>query len=143
MRALALLLALAVAGCVGTGADDSLQVRLTALPRNAGQIGQATLSPRGEQTSVSAFVSGVPPDMTLPVRLYAFIYQGRCAALGQQPAYALNDTVTTRHQATAAGWHLSRSADAPLARLRATPHALVLRAPPANGGYDLFCGDIP
>lgn len=147
MRARSLLLIalldVCLAGCPGSGgAGDSVEIQLTATPRNAGRIGQATLSSRGERTELSAFVSGVPLGMTQPVRLYAYLYAGSCATHGAQPAYALNSTVLTSRLGPVDGWRLSRSAQVPLATLRATPHALVLRTAPADGGYDIFCGEI-
>lgn len=132
-----------LAGCSGSGgAGDSVEVKLTATPRNAGRLGQATLSPRGERTELSAFISGVPLGMTQPVRLYAYLYAGSCAKHGAQPAYELNNTVLTSRLDPVDGWRLSRSVQVPLATLRATPHALVLRTAPADGGYDIFCGEI-
>jgi hypothetical protein len=140
-----LLLSLSLTGCASSGGGDSdpVQVKLKATPKNAGRIGQATLSPRGERTDVSIFISGVPFGVTLPVRLYAYLYRGSCAQPGAQPAYDLNQTVLTYHMGSADGWRLSRSADVALATLRAEPHALLLRTPPSDGGQDIFCGDIP
>ena len=139
-----LLLALSLAGCAsGGGSGDHVQVKLAGTAKNSGRIGQATLSPRGELTDMSAFVSGVPFGVTLPVRLLAFIYPGSCQQLGAQPAYELNDTLLTQHRGSADGWRLSRTAKVPLATLRAVPHALVLRTSASDGGQDIFCGDIP
>lgn len=149
MRTLAastmLLLALTLTGCTsnGGGAGEHIQVKLAGTAKNAGRIGQATLSPRGELTDVSAFVSGVPFGVTLPVRLFAYIYPGSCQQLGAQPAYELNNTVLTEHKGSADGWRLSRTAKVPLATLRSQPHALVLRTSPSDGGQNIFCGDIP
>jgi hypothetical protein len=80
--------------------------------------------------------------VTLPVRLSAFIYPGSCQQPGAQPTYELNDTLLTQHRGSADGWRLSRTAQVPLAILRAAPHALVLRTSASDGGYDIFCGDI-
>lgn len=140
-----LLLGLGLAGCTNLepSSDTRVDVQLQASPRNAGRIAQATLSAREAQTDLSAFVSGVPFGTTLPLRLAAFIYPGSCARLGAQPAYALNRTLVTTRIGPVDGWRISRSAPVPLASLRATPHALVLRTAPADGEVDLFCGDIP
>lgn len=138
-----LLLALALTGCASGGSGDHVQVKLAGIAKNAGRIGQATLSPRGDVTDVSAFVSGVPFGVTLPVRLFAYLYPGNCQQPGAQPAYELNNTVLTEHRGSADGWRLSRTAKVPLATLRAAPHALVLRTSPSDGGQDIFCGDIP
>ena len=139
----ATLLAFALSGCTSHGGSEHVQMRLTGTAKNAGRIGQATLSPRDELTDVSIFVSGVPFGVTLPVRLFAYVHPGSCAARGAQPSYALNNTVLTEHRGSADGWRLSRIAKVPLAELRATPHALVLRTAPADGGQDIFCGEIP
>lgn len=92
---------------------------------------------------MSIFVSGVPFGVTLPVRLFAYVYPGSCAARGTQPSHALNNTVLTEHRGSADGWRLSRIAKVPLATLRTAPHALVLRTSASDGGYEIFCGDIP
>lgn len=139
----ATLLTFALSGCTSHGGGEHVQMRLTGTAKNAGRIGQATLSPRGELTDVSIFVSGVPFGVTLPVRLFAYVYPGSCAARGEQPSYALNNTVLTEHRGSADGWRLSRIARAPLTKLRAAPHALVLRTAPADGSQDIFCGEIP
>ncbi|MDG9925273.1 MULTISPECIES: hypothetical protein [unclassified Pseudomonas] len=137
-----LLLAFALSGCASNGGGDHVQVKLAGTAKNAGRIGQATLSPRGELTDVSAFISGVPFGTTLPVRLYAYIYLGSCQQPGAQPVYELNNTVLTDHRGSADGWRLSRTAKVALTTLRAEPHALILRTPPSDGGQDIFCGDI-
>jgi len=139
----ATLLAFVLSGCTSQGGGEHVQMRLSGTAKNAGRIGQATLSPRGELTDVSIFVSGVPFGVTLPVRLFAYVYPGSCAARGAQPSYALNNTVLTEHRGSADGWRLSRIAKVPLATLRTAPHALVLRTSASDGGYEIFCGDIP
>lgn len=138
----ATLLAFALSGCTSHGGSEHVQMRLTGTAKNAGRIGQATLSPRGELTDVSIFVSGVPFGVTLPARLFAYIYPGNCTARSAQPSYELNNTVLTEHRGSADGWRLSRIARVPLATLRAAPHALVLRTAPSDGSQDIFCGDI-
>ena len=140
----ALLLGGMLSGCTSQhqGGADSAAVQLVATSHNAGRIGQATLSARGEQTDLSAFVSGVPFGITLPPRLAVYIYPGTCAQPGANPAYALNRTLTTSRLGAVDGWRLSRSANVTLATLRTTPHALVLRTAPADGALDIFCGDI-
>lgn len=139
----ATLLAFVLSGCTSHSDSEHVQMRLTGTAKNAGRIGQAALSPRGELTDVSIFVSGVPFGVTLPVRMFAYVYPGSCAARGEQPGYALNNTVLTEHRGSADGWRLSRIAQVPLAELRAAPHALVLRTAPADGSQDIFCGEIP
>lgn len=43
----ATLLAFALSGCTSHGGGEHVQMRLTGTAKNAGRIGQATLSPRG------------------------------------------------------------------------------------------------
>lgn len=140
----ALLLGGLLTGCTSQhdGGADSVAVQLVATSRNAGRIGQATLSARGGQTDLSAFISGVPFGTTLPLRLAAYIYPGTCAQPGANSAYELNRTLTTSRIGAVDGWRLSRSADVTLATLRATPHALILGTAQADGAVDIFCGDI-
>ncbi|BAN50798.1 hypothetical protein [Metapseudomonas resinovorans] len=119
-----------------------LNINLEPTQRNAGRIGRATFAPRGDQTSVSMLVSGVPPSVTRPVRLLAFIYPGTCAEPGGAPAYELNRTATTFRNFDGDVWRLSRNAPVALSKLKAGEYSLVLRTTPANGGFDIFCGDI-
>ncbi|WP_271409367.1 hypothetical protein [Pseudomonas sp. Q1-7] len=139
------LLTVGLGGCaasVGTPDDQRVDVRLAATQQNAGRIGMATLVPRGDETAISLFVSGVPSGVTRPVHLYTYIYPGTCSAPGATPAYELNRTVNTYRHVEGDVWRLSKSAPVPLSTLRASEHSLVLRTSPADGGVDVFCGDI-
>lgn len=138
-----LLFASILAGCANPPASEHVQVRLVGTAKNAGKTGHATLSSRGELTDLSAFVSGVPYGVTLPVRLFAYLYPGNCDKRGMQPSYALNNIVLTEHRSSADGWRISRIGQVPLATLRTTPHALILRTAPTDGSQDIFCGEIP
>ncbi|MCY1203885.1 hypothetical protein D9M71_139010 [compost metagenome] len=145
-RLLALILiSICFVGCAspsGSARDEVLGVRLKATQQNAGHIAQATLAPRGDETTISLVVGGVPPYVSRPVRLYTFIYPGTCARRGTAPAYELNRTLTTEQQFRGDVWRLSKSAPVPLSTLRAGDYSLVLRTTPADGNYDIFCGDI-
>lgn len=132
----------ACAGPAGDARKELLEVRLNATPMNAGRIAQATLVPRGDETSISFVISGVPSFTTRPVRLYTFIYPGSCAHPGISPAYELNDRVTTERHFRGDVWRMSRAAPVPLSTLRAGDYSLVLRTTPADGNVDIFCGDI-
>jgi hypothetical protein len=62
-------------------------------PQNTGHIAQAALTPNGSgYTGISLFIGGVPETVSVPVHLYT-IYPGTCAALGERPAYEMNQTV--------------------------------------------------
>ena len=124
------------------GAGEGLDIRLTATRRNAGEMARATLMPRGDETSISLFVSGVPSGVTRPVHLYTYIYPGTCANPGESPAYELNQTVNTYRHFRGDAWRLSKAAPVALATLRAGDYAIVLRTSPADGNVDIFCGDI-
>ncbi|MCO6056598.1 hypothetical protein NG726_07905 [Pseudomonas sp. MOB-449] len=145
-RYLALIIAAFVlCGCAspaGEAKKELLEVRLNATPKNAGRIAQATLVPRGDETSISFVISGVPSFTTRPVRLYTFIYPGSCVHPGASPAYELNNTVTTERHFKGDVWRMSKSAPVPLSTLRSGDYSLVLRTTPADGNYDIFCGDI-
>ncbi|MGF6694502.1 hypothetical protein [Pseudomonas sp. D(2018)] len=145
-RYLALIMAACgLCGCAspaGDASNEMLEVRLNATPKNAGRIAQATLVPRGDETSISLVISGVPSYTTRPVRLYTFIYPGSCAHPGGTPAYELNRTLTTDRHFRGDVWRMSKSAPVPLSTLRAGDYSLVLRTTPADGSFDIFCGDI-
>jgi hypothetical protein len=53
----------------------------------------------------------------------------------------MNQTVTTALMSSPA-WHLSKKAPVALNELRSGGYAIVLRASPADGGFNLFCGNI-
>jgi hypothetical protein len=41
-----------------------------------------------------------------------------------------------------AGWRLSKRVEVPLAQLRSGGYSLLVRNSPADGSWDLFCGEI-
>ncbi|MDH4565240.1 hypothetical protein E8E95_00880 [Pseudomonas sp. BN414] len=128
-----------------TSIDDSqvVNVRLTASPQNAGQIGQATLAAAGEDTSMSIFISGVPSETTRPVHIYTYIYTGTCERHPDTaPAYSMNDRVLVEKDDGKRGWTLSRRADVDLDTLRSGQYSIVLRTGPADGNREIFCGEI-
>ncbi|SDO77242.1 hypothetical protein [Pseudomonas jinjuensis] len=141
---LALPLMAALCACASAGKEgEPVNVMLDATQRNAGRIGQATLSPADGKTYMTVFISGAPQGTTRPLRLYTYIYQGACASPDARPAYELNDTaVTHRNRQVGAGWSLYKVAPVPLATLRAGDYSIVLRTSPADGNYDIFCGAI-
>jgi hypothetical protein len=121
-----------ISGCATTTESQIVNIPLNATQYNAGNIAQATLAPMGRETNVSFFIG---------LHVYTYIYPGKCESLGPKPAYEMNQTVTTALMSSPA-WHLSKKAPVALNELRSGGYAIVLRASPADGGFNLFCGNI-
>ncbi|HCS42879.1 MAG TPA: hypothetical protein DIW52_08635 [Pseudomonas sp.] len=130
-----------ISGCATTTESQIVNIPLNATQYNAGNIAQATLAPMGRETNVSFFIGRVPNWTALPLHVYTYIYPGKCESLGPKPAYEMNQTVTTALMSSPA-WHLSKKAPVALNELRSGGYAIVLRASPADGGFNLFCGNI-
>ncbi len=122
--------------------SQHIDIRMDATQRNAGRIAQATLVPLGNETSMTVFVSGVPADVTRPVHLYTYIYPGTCANPGAVPAFELNRTVNTYHLFRGDGLRLTKTAPVALTLLRSSDYSIILRTSPADGSFDIFCGNI-
>ncbi|MFJ2690117.1 hypothetical protein [Pseudomonas sp. NPDC087336] len=124
-----------------TSTEQVMTVPLPATQRNAGQIANVTLVSRGTQTGLSFIISGIPGGVSLPLRLYTFIYKGSC----QQPgpiAFSVNDQVNTE-RAAVRGWTYSRSVPVALSELLSGEYSIVVRTAPSDGNVDIFCGEIP
>ncbi|SDR75846.1 hypothetical protein [Pseudomonas oryzae] len=137
--------AVALPGCAGRGGEPRqiLDVPLRATQHNAGEIARASLTGEDGRTGIVIFVGGVPDGTSRPVHLYTYLYPGRCERLGPAPAWELNRIVLASRVGFAqAGWRLNKWLEVPLAQLRSGGYSLVVRASPADGGYDLFCGEI-
>lgn len=139
--------ALAGQGCApwsGTPQERQiLTVPLAATPHNAGKIAQATLVDQGDSTGITLIIGGVPSGTSRPVHLHTFIYPGRCDRLGSEPAYEMNQIVLAdRISRAQSGWRLSKRLEVPLEQLRSGSYSLVVRNSPADGNWDLFCGEI-
>lgn len=142
-----LLVATAVAaqGCASRSGEERqiLTVPLQATAHNAGKIAQATLVAEGQRTGISFMIGGVPDGTSRPVHLYTYIYPGRCDRLGSEPAWEMNQIVLADRIGRAqAGWRLSKRVEVPLAQLRSGGYSLLVRNSPADGSWDLFCGEI-
>ncbi|MDR6917070.1 hypothetical protein J2X66_003949 [Pseudomonas sp. 3296] len=135
----ALLVSVTLFGCA-TSSNPSVTVPLVATRQNAGQIGDVTLTSFDNKTGLSFFISGAPSGVTLPLRLYTFIYKGSCEKPGAV-AYAMNDQVNTERQPIR-GWTLSRTAPVALSVLLAGGYSIVVRTASTDGNVDIFCGDI-
>ncbi len=137
--------ALAAQGCASWTDQERqiLDVPLRATPHNPSEIARATLTGQGEHTGITVFVGGVPSGTSRPVHLYTYLYPGRCGQMGSAPAWELNQIVLADLASRAqAGWRLNKWLAVPLQQLRNGGYSLVIRASPADGGYDLFCGEI-
>jgi hypothetical protein len=130
-----------ILGCAATSDSQVVNIPLDPTQYNTGNIAQATLAPMGRETNVSFFIGRAPSWTALPFHVYTYIYPGKCNSLGPQPAYEMNQTVTTALQQSPA-WHFSKKAPVALSELRSGGYAIVLRAAPEDGSFNLFCGDI-
>jgi hypothetical protein len=135
-------------GCAGTADDrrsDTGSFMLQAGPRNAGETGSGFMTAQGDRTLINLTISGVPPWVVRPIQLFTFVYAGTCAKHDARPAYALNDTVQVNAQSgigLSGPFTLAKSLPVPMATLRSGEYAIVLRASPADGNWDIFCGDM-
>ncbi|RAR57919.1 hypothetical protein C7401_114138 [Paraburkholderia unamae] len=118
----------------------AVEVPLAATPQNAGKIAVATLMPTGPATTqVMLLVSGLPSETARPATMYSYIYPGTCANLGPKPAFDLNQHVLLDETRPMQIW---KSVPAAMSALRSGNYAIVLRASPADGFSNLFCGDL-
>lgn len=134
------MIAACICGCT-TSSEQVMTVPLLATQRNSGQIANTTLASRGTQTGFSFIISGIPGGISLPLRLYTFIYKGTCQQPGQI-AFSMNDQVNTERVAVR-GWTYSRSAPVAMSELLSGGYSIVVRTAPSDGNVDIFCGDIP
>ena len=130
------------------GSESNLDsIRLVGTGYNAGKIGKSTLVPEGDKTVVHLMLSGVP-NGTLPIHLYPYLYEGTCSSHKLKARYALTDHVLAqsiiRPQAIGAfrgPVRLSQSIPVAFETIRATQYAISVRTSPADGNWDIFCGD--
>lgn len=125
---------------------DSMTIRLAATRYNAGENGRAVLMPAGkkaEKTGVRIVVTGVPEYTSAPTHLYAYIFDGTCKARSQQPRYSLTRRVLATPLTASTVGLLEIGEDVPVSfdALRTTPFAIVVRSSPADGNFELYCGD--
>jgi hypothetical protein len=145
------MLLVACASGAGTGPADAARPQVLTLPLHpspavANGTGQVTLAESKDATYVSVTVSRVPQGMTRPVHLYTYLYGGSCERLSPQPERAL----TKRVLASTPGirpvirgpYSVGNRIDTPLGELRSAPRAILVRSGPADGGMDLYCGNI-
>ena len=138
----------AICGCAsapggGPGSSDKFNVRLIAGPRNAGQVGEASFAAQSDATNIVLTLSGVPSQVTRPVHLYTYIYEGTCGNLSPKPAYSLNEVVLARAASpSGAGFTLNKLAPIPLEKLRSGRYAIAVRTQPPDLDQEMFCGNI-
>ena len=143
-----IVVAAAICGCAptpatGPGSSDKFNVRLTAGPQNAGQIGEASFAAQGDATNIVLTLSGVPQGVTRPVYLYTYIYGGTCGNLSPKPAYSLNEVVLARAvSGSSPGFTLDKLAPVPLQKLRSGGYAIVVRTQAPDLDQEMFCGNI-
>ena len=140
-----------IAGCASTAggppeerASAILETPLAATVYNAGETGRAIFVTQGARTNVVVHVSGVGDYVTRPVHLYSYIYPGSCRQHDARPAYVLTRRVLADRQPPLGRGPYSVRNEAPVSldQLRSSPHAIVVTASPADGNFELFCGDI-
>ncbi len=127
---------------VASGYAEVVQVRLNALPSNAGKIAKATLVQQGSGTAMGLVVSGVPDSTALPPHIYTFIYSGTCADHDAKPAYALNQRVILGDRVLGRSMLMSKYIPASMSELTSSDYALVLRTSAADGNREIFCGNL-
>lgn len=127
---------------------DVLAINLNATAYNAGSVGRAFLSPDGKVTRVVLMLSGVPPYVGRPIRVYTYVYGGTCAHLPAQPVWSLNERVLANPVTGTPGasnktmLRIAHTIPLPLQALRAGHYAIGLRTAPADGNWLIFCGDM-
>ncbi|MCY1404963.1 hypothetical protein D9M71_201880 [compost metagenome] len=142
VSSLALVVAIGwISGCA-TSPQQIASVPLNATPSNAGNVGKAMLTPIGKDTELYVFVGGVPNDTTLPAHLYTYVYSGTCGNLSPEPAFALNQSVNTEFNQPDVGFQLWKRVPVAYDTLRSGSYAVVVRASPADGNRDIFCGNL-
>lgn len=136
-------LAVLLAGCAGPGGSISndLTITLKGTIQNVASLGQASFSREDTKTQLNLYIGGVPTWVTRPVQLQTFIYPGTCANPGAEPAYSLNDVVSTFLTAGST-WQMTKIIPVPLETFRSGKYAVVIRTMPFDRSLDIFCGDL-
>ena len=135
-------------GCAGTTdnpGSDTVSFMLQAGSRNAGETGRGFMTAQGDRTLINLTITGVPPGVVRPIQLFTFVYAGSCAGRDATPAYALNGTVQVNAQnsvGVSGPFTIVKVVPVPTATLRSGEYAIVLRTSPADGNWDIFCGDM-
>lgn len=135
-------------GNEGTG--NLISVRLDPTRYNAGRGGNAVVYPVGDKTGITLTVSGVPGYTSRPIHLYSYLFEGSCVSRDAEPKYALTDRTLAEsiaHPGAIGAFRgpvrISHSVPLSFKELRATPFAISVRLGPADGNYEILCGNIP
>jgi hypothetical protein len=94
---------------------------------------------------INLTITGVPPWVARPIHLFTFVYAGSCAKRDATPAYALNGTVQVNSPnsvGVSGPFTIAKVLPVPMATLRSGGYAIVFRTSPADGNWDIFCGDM-
>lgn len=135
-------------GCAGTTENrrsDTVSFLLQAGPRNAGETGRGFMTAQGDRTLINLTITGVPPWVVRPIQLYTFVYAGSCAKHDAAPTYTLNDIVQVNAQSgvgLSGPFTLAKTLPATMSTLRSGEYAIVLRTSPADGNWDIYCGEM-
>jgi len=132
------------------GTKNVINVRLDPTRYNAGRSGNAVVYPVGDKTGITLTVSGVPDYTSRPIHLYSYLFEGSCVSRDSGPTYALTDRILAEsiaHPGAIAAFRgpvrISHSVPLSFEKLRATPFAISVRLGPADGNYEILCGNIP
>jgi hypothetical protein len=127
-----------------TRASEVVTIALSTAPRAAGQTGTGALAPQGEATAITLIVS-VPDWLSRPVRLYTFVHRGTCARHDRAPELSLNEVVApdaSDARLPRGPFTLKKRVPWPMATLRESERAIVVRSSPADGDVELYCGNL-
>jgi hypothetical protein len=127
---------------------DQMTIRLAATRYNAGELGMAVLVPSGNETVMTIQISGVPNHTTRPVHLSAAVFDGSCGSRTANPVFTPDGPPLAHSLIQPAAIGAQRGPSRiihtlPVAfeALRAMPFAISVRLRPADGNFELFCGD--
>jgi|KBSMisStaDraftv2_1062788.scaffolds.fasta_scaffold590579_2 hypothetical protein len=136
-------------GCASTTgnqqSDGIFYFTLQASERNLGKVGSGMMTAQGDRTVVMLTVGGVPPLVSRPVRLYTFVYAGTCAQHTATPAFELNEIVNAgllSNSSNFGPFTLEKVIPLPVSAIRSSNYAIVVRTSPADGNFDIFCGEM-
>lgn len=135
------------------GKEDTkafINLKLVATQANPGQVGTAVLVPVGDKTGVKLQISDVPNQVSRPIHLNAYFFEGTCENRNAGPRYRLSGSVlpasVIHPEAMGAlvgpvsiAGNLPRS----LESVRATQFGISIQLTPSDGNAEIFCGSFP
>lgn len=127
-----------------------INVKLVATRANAGQVGTAVLVPAGDKTRVKLQISGVPNQVSRPIHLNAYFFEGTCENRNAETRYRLTGSVLSAsviHPEAMGAFvgPLSIAGNLPrsLESVRATQFGISIQLTPVDGNAEIFCGSFP